>query len=285
MGKTKITHAQTEVARFLGYEIKTRHNDDRIGKADVGDTSHRRTVNGKIELMVPKDVVDAHVGKRMAKGKAIHRTELMNLSDYTIVRTYQEEYRGLVNYYLMARNVATLNKYHWVMRDSLLKTLAAKYETTVAKIAQKIKVKKQTPHGLMTVFRVVVTRGQDRKPLVAEFGGIPLRKDEVKELRDTPCRVWAARSDPVVRLSKQQCEMCGCTNVQLAGIETRRVLAYIDAHHVRKLADLRRRGRRELPDWKKRMIAIRRKTLIVCLECHDNIHAGRPFFSRVDKEP
>src|SRR5205085_462017 len=47
MEKTKITHAQTEVARFLGYEIKTRHNDDRIGKADDGDRSHRRTVNGK----------------------------------------------------------------------------------------------------------------------------------------------------------------------------------------------------------------------------------------------
>jgi hypothetical protein len=33
------------------------------------------------------------------------------------------------------------------------------------------------------------------------------------------------------------------------------------------------------------MIAIRRKTLIVCIECHDNIHAGRPCRPRVEQEP
>jgi plasmid stabilization system protein ParE len=208
----------------------------------------------------------------------------MCLSDYTIVRKYQDEYRGLVNYYLMAKNVAALARYHKAMRASLLSTLANKHKATTTRIAQKLTTQKDTPYGPMTVLHVVVSRGEKLKPLVAEFGGIPLRKQEVKELCDTPYEVWAVRTDPVKRLLKQECEMCGRTRIELARVETRRVLGYIDAHHVRKLADLRRPGQRELPDWKKRMIAMRRKTLIVCIECHDNIHAGRPCRPRVREE-
>jgi group II intron reverse transcriptase/maturase len=270
MEKTKITHAKTMAARFLGYDIKVRSSKDRI------DDRNRRSVSEQIELRVPRDVIDANVAKRLANGKAIHRPELRNMSDFAIIRQYQSEYRGLVNYYLMARNVGELSKYHWAMRASLLKTLAGKHKTTVTKIAKKLEATTGTPHGLMKVLRVIVHRDEGQKPLVAEFGGIPLRKKVVRMLNDVRYVVWVPRSDPVQRLLKQKCEMCGRTDVELAGVETKRVQHYIEAHHIRKLANLRPKGRRELPDWKKRMIAIQRKTLIVCIECHDNIHAGRP---------
>jgi hypothetical protein len=234
-------------------------------------------------LRVPKDVIDANAAKRLNKGKPIHRKELTNLSDYTIVRRYQAEYRGLVNYYLMARNVAALCTYQWAMQTSMLRTLAHKHKTTATKIAKKLRATTVTPHGPMIVYRVTEPR-EGKKPLTAEFGGIPLRKQEVRELNDAPYEIWAKRSDPVERLLKQRCEMCGRTEVELAGINTKLVQHYIEAHHIRKLANLRPKGRRELPDWKKRMAAMRRKTLIVCIECHDNIHAGRPCRQRVDEE-
>jgi hypothetical protein len=211
--------------------------------------------------------------------------ELQNLSDYTIVRKYQAEYRGLVNYYLMARNVAALG-YYWVMETSLLMTLAAKHKSTVQRMADKLKATKtvETDTGPveMKVLRVKVPR-EERRPLIAEFGGVPLRKQEVKEIRDTPYQVWAVRSDPVKRLLKQKCEMCGRTVEELTdqGVQLDRIAA----HHIRKLANLQPKGRRPLPDWKKQMIAIRRKTLIVCQECHVNIHAGRPCRPPVMVEP
>jgi group II intron reverse transcriptase/maturase len=280
--KTLITHAQTDAARFLGYELKVRSDNDRIGKASVGSTSHRRTVNGKVELRVPKDVIQAKITERQANGKPTHRKELTRLSDYTIVRTYQWEYRGLVNYYLMARNIRELGMYHWMMQTSLLKTLANKHKTSTTKMAAKLKATTQTPYGPMTVQRVVLSRGEGRNPLVAEFGGIPLRKQEVKVLHDTPYIVWTERSDSVKRLLKQKCEMCGRTTAELEALGSQ--LGRIEAHHIRKLAGLQSKDRSELPEWKKRMIAIRRKTLIVCTECHDNIHAGRPCRPSV-KEP
>ncbi|HDO7888693.1 TPA: hypothetical protein ACTEL0_000716 [Legionella pneumophila] len=49
----------------------------------------------------------------------------------------------------------------------------------------------------------------------------------------------------------------------------------IEVHHIRKLADLNQKSNTELPEWKKRMIARRRKTLVVCHECHKKIQYGR----------
>jgi hypothetical protein len=273
--KTLITHAQKETARFLGYELKTMTADDKL------DHQGRRSVNRRITLRVPKDVVNAHVAKRLTNGQPAHRKELTILDDYTIVRTYQAEYRGLVNYYLMASNVATLSKYHWVMQVSVLKTLANKHKTTVTKIAKKLRATTQTAYGPRAVYRVIKPRKR-KEPLVAEFGGIPLCKQEVKVLHDTSYRIWTKRSDPVTRLLKQKCEMCGRTADEMEYLGTQ--LGRIEAHHIRKLANLQRKGRREPPDWVKTMMAIRRKTLIVCTECHDNIHAGRPCRPHADEE-
>jgi hypothetical protein len=50
----------------------------------------------------------------------------------------------------------------------------------------------------------------------------------------------------------------------------------VEVHHVRKLADLKKKGRKKLPDWAKIMIVRNRKTLVVCRICHAAIHAGKP---------
>jgi retron-type reverse transcriptase len=49
--KTLITHAKTQKAKFLNYEIHTIHQNSRR------DTTGRRCVNGNIGLRVPKQVV------------------------------------------------------------------------------------------------------------------------------------------------------------------------------------------------------------------------------------
>ena len=51
-------------------------------------------------------------------------------------------------------------------------------------------------------------------------------------------------------------------------------LDYFEVHHIRKLADLEQRGRKSRPEWMQRMSARRRKTLLVCLTCHQDIHKG-----------
>jgi hypothetical protein len=89
------------------------------------------------------------------------------------------------------------------------------------------------------------------------------RRQKHAILDDRPKEVFSGRSEVVERLLAQECELCGAEGD-------------CQVHHVRKLADLDRPGRGEKPPWDKRMAARRRKTLVVCQECHQVIHQERP---------
>ncbi len=96
--KTLITHANTGRARFLGYEIGIMACQTKF------DHLKRRVINGRVGLYLPEDVMQAKRKRYMRDGKPIHRTELLNDSDYDIINRYQGAYRGLVNYYGLAQN-------------------------------------------------------------------------------------------------------------------------------------------------------------------------------------
>ena len=254
--KTLITHAASQAARFLGYEIKAQHSDTKI-------TRNRRAVNGAIGLFVPRDRIRQWCALYMDKGKPAQRGALLHDDDFTIIAKYQSEYAGRVQYYLLAQDVFRLGRLHWVMETSLLKTLAGKHRSTVGKMAGKYKTVIGTPAGPRKVLQVVIERDRGRKPLVARFGGIPLRRVRTADLTDQrPVMASAKRNELIHRLLAGRCELCEGT----AGLEV---------HHVRKLADLNKPGRREKPPWMELMAKRRRKTLVICRRCHEDIHAGR----------
>ena len=253
--KTLITHARTGAARFLGYEITTQHNDRQT-------TRGQRHVNGQIGLRVPRTVIKAKSAPYLQRGKPARRTRLLHSDDHTIVATYGAEYRGIVQYYLLAGDVYRLGRLRWVMLTSLLKTLASKHRSTVTKIAAKHQATIATPHGPRTCFEAVVERA-GRKPLVARFGGIPLQRQKTAIIDDrTPQRVVHPRKELVTRLLEGRCELCEQTGP-------------MHVHHVRKLNDLEPPGPTQ-PTWATLMARRRRKTLVVCAACHDHIHTGQP---------
>ena len=253
--KTLITHARTGTARFLGYEITVGHDDRQF-------TRGKRAVNGSIKLRVPRTVVNAKSARYLMRGKPARRPRVINHDDYDIVRIFGAEYRGIVQYYLLAGNVRELHRLRWVMLTSMLKTLASKHRSTVTKIAAKHKAKIETPHGPRTCFEASVRRGAHRKPLVARFGGIPLRRQKTAIIDDRlPERITYPRTELVTRLQAARCELCKQTGV-------------VEAHHVRRLADLAKPGKPQ-PVWDQLMAKRRRKTLIVCVDCHATIHHGQ----------
>ena len=127
----------------------------------------------------------------MKNGKPAQRGVLLHDEDFTIVAKYQAEYRGLVQYYLLAQDVFRLGVLHWVMETSLLKTLAGKHRSTVTKMARRYKVSVPTPVGPRTCLQVRVERDGGRKPLVARFGGIPLQRNARQSLSIND-RSWPA---------------------------------------------------------------------------------------------
>jgi group II intron reverse transcriptase/maturase len=251
--KTLITHASTSAARFLGYEITVLQSGTKI-------TNGRRSVNGRIALRVPKDVITAMCARYRRRGKPWHRNALQNLPDYDIVAAYGAEYRGIVGYYLLAQDVWRLTRLRWNAETSMLKTLGAKHKSTVTKMAARHKAKVITDDGPRTCFEA--RRRREGKPdQVARFGGIPLKRDRRAVIRD-PAPVPAAtpRRELIHRLRKRRCELCehGAT---------------VAVHQVAKLASLGRPGPGQ-PAWAALMARMRRKTLIVCAPCHEYIHAS-----------
>jgi hypothetical protein len=76
---------------------------------------HRRCINGAPGLKVPVEVIRAKCAQYMRREKPIHLAARINDSDYSIMTQYQAEYRGFVQYYLMAYNVHRLWRVHRVM--------------------------------------------------------------------------------------------------------------------------------------------------------------------------
>ena len=254
--KTLITHATSEKARFLGYDVSVTQCDSKI-------TGNKRSVNGGIALRVPATFIQDRCRRYMKNGKPIHRKERTYETDYSVICQYQSEYRGYVQYYQLADNIAWLSKLHWVMRSSLLKTLAHKHKSSVAKMTRKYATTIKTPEGPRKCLEVQVLR-EGKKPLIARFGGIPLCVNRGAILQDRPlARRSMSRTELVQRLLAEACESCGST-------------INVEVHHIRKLADLNRKGRRPKPDWMRLMASRQRKTLVLCRECHRNLHAGRP---------
>jgi hypothetical protein len=253
--KTLITHARTGAARFLGYEVQTLQNN---GKQTKG----RRSINGQIGFRIPQDAIQAKRQDYMEEGKPLHRPEMLKDSAFSIISTYQAEYRGLVEYYRMAYNLSTLNHLKWDMERSLTKTVASKEQIPVPQVYRRYQATLMTDGKPYKGLQIKIER-ERKKPLVAQWGGIPLTWNIKATLNDQPERIWSTRSELEERLLVDACEYCGAHEK-------------CQVHHVRALKDLRKKGRRPRPRWMELMAARQRKTIVVCKTCHEDIHAGRP---------
>lgn len=143
----------------------------------------------------------------------------------------------------------------------MLRTLAAKHNSTVPKMAKKHRVKIETPEGIRTCFEARVER-QGRKPLVARFGGIPLKSKKQAVIIDRqPSQVTYPHRELVKHFLNGRCELCASTDD-------------IHVHHVARLADLTGPGPH--PEWTRFMAKRRRKTIVVCRPCYETIHSATP---------
>jgi group II intron reverse transcriptase/maturase len=251
--KTLITHARTSAARFLGYQVTVQHSSTKISNG-------RRSANGIIALRVPPEVITAKCAPYRRRGKPWHRNRLQNLPDYDIVRIYGAEYRGIVNYYRLAVNIGWLALLGWNAETSMLKTLARKHKSSVSKMAARYKAKIATADGPRTCFEARARRG-GKPDLVARFGGIPLTRDRRAVITDpAPVPLICPRKELIHRLRARRCELCehGTT---------------VAVHQVARLSHLGKPGPGQ-PPWAALMAKMRRKTLIVCADCHEYIHTN-----------
>ena len=256
--KTKVTHTGDR-ARFLGYDI-TVSRVQTLQKASNGRVQRCQT--GVVKLYVPREKwVGKLIEYKAMKIKinenekerfvALHRGKLVNQSDIEILARYNAEVRGLYNYYTIANDSFKIGRFANVMKYSMYKTFACKYKTNVHEIKRRycrnelFTVAYETRQGMKTT--TFYRDGYKRKECATKF-------DNVSELPQFS--KYAKTNTLKQRVERHTCELCqkDCRNLVI--------------HQVKKLKDLK--GNTE---WVLLMRKRRRKTLVVCPECHNLIHS------------
>ena len=251
--KTLITHSSENV-RFLGYNICVRRSQEVRGhRMKNGTWRKTRSLNGKVALTVPhldkieRFMFEKGVIRQKPDGKfqPIHRSKLLNMSDVEILQHYNAEARGLCNYYNLACNYHTLDYFCYLMEYSCLKTIANKHKSSVRKIIRQYKDGKtwsipyETKSGTKRVRPIKIA--DCKKGFLTDV----IYKQKNHRWKSTIRQ----------RLNARVCELC----------RTKTATLY-EVHVVRNLKEL---GSSE---WETAMKRLRRKTLVVCSECHRKIH-------------
>ena len=181
------------------------------------------------------------------------RVELFRLTDLEILNTYNSELRGLCNYYGLASNFGQLTYFSYLMEYSCLKTLAGKHRTKIAKIKKKYKDGKgkwcipyETQKGIKRMYFADFQKSKD-----TAFGDDVIKNVSLYHSHTT--------TTFESRLKACKCELCGTTESDK-----------YEVHHINKVKNLKGKER-----WEQVMIAKRRKTIVVCENCHKIIHGKK----------
>lgn len=251
--KTLITHSSEKV-RFLGYDISVRRSQKVKGhKMKNGKWRQSRSLNLKVALTIPHaDKIESFLfAKNIIRQKPngefwpIHRPALLNMSDVEIIEQYNAEARGICNYYNLACDYHTLDYFCYLMEYSCLKTIANKHKTSIRQIIHQYKDGKTWSVPYETKSGTKRVR--------------PVKIADCKKgfLTDTIYRQQKYKWKTTIRqkLNAHVCELCGT-----------KVASLYEVHVVRNLNEL---GNSQ---WETVMKKMRRKTLVVCSECHGKIH-------------
>ena len=256
--KTKVTHTGDR-ARFLGYDITVSRSQNLKKKADG---RVQRCQTGVVKLLVPREKwVGKLIEYRAMKIKinengkerfvALHRGKLVNQRDIEILARYNAEVRGLYNYYSIANDSFKIGRFANVMKYSMCKTFACKYKTNVHEIKRR--------YFVNDLFTVAYDTKSGRKTTTFYKDGFKRKEkatkfDNVSELPQFS--KYAKTNTLKQRVERHTCELChkDCRNLEI--------------HQVKKLKDLKGDA-----EWVLLMRKRRRKTLVVCPECHSLIHS------------
>lgn len=148
----KIIHLGSNYAEFLGYYIKVPSYSQLLASRD-NSTSGLQDANAKnlqLSTRIPKLIVSKDVIKKWLikkgfsnqEGKPKYVGEWIYLSDAKIISRFNNIILGLIMYYKMGENRRDLNESIYIIKYSLLHTLAAKHRISLKQVIKKYTLKK-----------------------------------------------------------------------------------------------------------------------------------------------
>jgi group II intron reverse transcriptase/maturase len=254
--KTLVTSAKERV-RFLGYDIKRWSGTRILRYPTTQGVKTRRTGTYQLSLLMPLDKTIAFAREygNPNTWHGEHRSKLLNLSELEILMTYNAEVRGFLGYYSLADNLKDgAGGVLWITARSFFCTLANKRQSSVKKVMKSLK---KGP-GRYVISLEKAGKGSKEYELIASTKQLKREKVTYEQVDLIP-KTWMyqSRNELGRRLVACECEWCGIRGSQ------------VEVHHIRKLGNLKGKT-----PWERQMIERRRKTMVLCVECHDELHAG-----------
>lgn len=257
--KTGIKYAK-DGTRFLGYDIRS-YTGQRIKK--VVRKNRITTCNTTVERMqlhVPQDKIRDFCNNRgygnYNNYQWKQRYFLLNRSIPEIIMVYNAEIRGFYNYYALANSASrVLSKMHGLWWGSLMHTLSHKMKASVGDIVRRLK--QQDGSYVYFDYTGKEPRGFKFYWPKKDFKAKPLKYDKIDNQINT-LFLLNAPSELIQRMDARRCEYCGTEK------------GYFEVHHIKKMKSITRK--KEL--WAQIMSMMNRKTMVLCVECHDQLHAG-----------
>lgn len=257
--KTKITHAITDRALFLGTEIRmTPYNKKAIRKVQKGNDTRISIISTRPQFLAPIDTIVSKLSnkkfcRRGLRGHPTRVGKFIHLELDVIIQQYLWVARGLLNYYSFVDNYARLRaRVLYILLYSCALTFASKLKLgTLKKVFKKFgsQLKVQDKSG----------------KVVASFDCSKFAKSSPGFAKSQPSNPFAvidrvaAATQRTRKIMSSECSICGSVHK-------------LEMHHIKHLrkAGTAVKGNSLLS----LMVRMNRKQIPLCYECHQRVHRG-----------
>jgi group II intron reverse transcriptase/maturase len=259
--KTRITNAKAEEAFFLGTILKIGNG----GNAKIMLVAHgrsrkktkRRTTGFETVMEAPMPKLTKRLSERgfcTAEGVPIGKAAWAYLDPDQIINLYSSVNRGIQNYYHFVDNWSRVRRIQYILKYSLAKTLARKYNISLPKVFKRF--------GKNLSITIKGEAGKKDREVSFYANQNWSKNRDAFQSNTVQHRDRIQMATQVKSRSKpgKPCCICG-ENV-----------AQIVMHHVRHIRKLSHR--REPTGFNRILRAINRKQIPVCERCHGKIHRG-----------
>jgi len=254
--KTLITNARSSRAKFLSVYLKRiASNSGPQKNYKSGGISKRIPAGGIWMTAAIPEIVQRLVDKEFLEWKNLKWkpksvTKFLPLRPRDIVLRYKSILTGLLNYYSFVDNKPRLAKLHWILKESLRKTLCRKFNTSGSLLLKRLGPELEVVEKLST-------------------GKISKVNFTCPDLKRTPMNflgkntVWDPLSAKDWKVSTHSslgypCSSCGSTT-------------QIEMHHVKHIRTINLK----LNTFDRMMAEINRKQVPLCRNCHMEVHRGK----------
>lgn len=256
--KTLITNARSDRAKFLGTFIKrlsTSAGNTLYTKKTKVNGPSRRIPSGNLWMSAPiLEIVKKLESKGFMRSnnhrwnaKVIKTFTLLPIKD--IIMRYKSILNGLMNYYSFADNKLRFNKVHWILKQSLRKSICCKLKigkrAFIRRFGEDIIVKYKLKDKIKTIN--FETPDLTRKSML--FLGASKFVDPFTNI------YWKVST---INSLEKPCASCGSTD-------------NIEMHHLKHIKTINVK----LNDFDKKLASINRKQIPLCRKCHVSVHQGK----------